>query len=146
MMMGKDTASSRILKQVASTVCKLMKAIFQKSIDTGTLPCHACVWKEASDTAIYKKGNKQMATNYRPVSLTSVSCKVLEYFVRQEIVDHMKRNYLFTPFQYGFRERRSTTLQLLHTLEDWSKSIDEGATIDTSYLELIKVFDSIGAI
>jgi hypothetical protein len=68
--------------------------------------------------------------NYRPVSLTAVACKVLETFVREKLVTHMMNNSLFSEFQYGFRQRRSTTLQLLHTVEDWMRNIDQEETIE----------------
>ena len=49
-----------------------------------------CEWKYANITALYKKGDKKYAGNYRPVSLTSVVCKVLESIIRENIVEHMK--------------------------------------------------------
>jgi hypothetical protein len=56
---------------------------------------------------------KCQAGNYRPVSLTSVACKVLESLVREHIIELMKRNNFFTKKQYGFISGRSTALQLL---------------------------------
>jgi hypothetical protein len=71
-----------------------------------------------------------MASNYRPVSLTCILCKVLEKFVRDHIVNHMKRNTLFSPKQFGFISGRSTSLQLLYVLERWTKILDEGGSLD----------------
>jgi hypothetical protein len=138
--MGPDGIHPRVLKNTAASLCTPLQMIFQHSLDTASLPS---VWKEANVTALYKKGNKQVPNNYRPVSLTAVPCKILESFVREVLVTHMRDNNLFSEFQYGFRERRSTTLQLLHTVEDWMRSIDRGETIDACYLDLMKAFDSV---
>ena len=67
----------------------------------------------ATITAIYKKGSWKMANNYRPVSLTCIACKVLESLIRDQIMDHMKRNALFSDKQYRFIGGRSTALQLI---------------------------------
>jgi len=53
--------------------------IFNKSLETGKLPGD---WKLAEVTATYKKGSRHDRSNYRPVSLTSVCCKILESLIR----------------------------------------------------------------
>ena len=68
--------------------------------------------RSALISAIFKKGNKCQARNYRPVSLTSVACKVLESLVREHIKEYMKRNNFFTKKQYGFISGRSTAPEL----------------------------------
>ena len=65
-----------------------------------------------------KKGNRNNAANYRPVSLTSQVCKVMESIVRDNLVDHLKENDLISDEQHGFREGRSCLSNLLATLED----------------------------
>ena len=81
-----------------------------------------------------------MASNYRPVSLTCILCKVLEKCIRDNIVNHMKRNTLFSPKQFGFISGRSTSLQWLYVLERWTKILDEGGSLDCIYLDLMKTF------
>ena len=88
--------------------------IFNLSLSRGVLPAK---WKKARVSAIYKKENKKVASNYRPVSLTSIICKVMETLIRDHIVDHMKTNNLFSDKQYGFISGRSTSLQLLTVLD-----------------------------
>ena len=73
--------------------------MFQTSLRTGVLPA---AWKKANITAIHKKGSKHVAGNYRPVSLTSIICKVIESIVRDALVKYMKDNLLFTDRQFGF--------------------------------------------
>ena len=81
-----------------------LSIIFKNSVDLGVLPDE---WKCANITALFKKGDKKYAGNYRPVSLTSVICKVLESIIRGCIVEHMKSNKLFSDKQFGFISGRS---------------------------------------
>ena len=55
-------------------------------------------WKVGQITALIKKGDKKSPANYRPVSLTSILCKVMEKLVRKRIVDHMNVNDLTVRF------------------------------------------------
>ena len=50
----------------------------------------------ANVTAIFKKGQKKKASNYRPVSITSIPCKMIEGFVRDHIMKHMIANDLLS--------------------------------------------------
>lgn len=100
-------------------------------------------WREGCITAIFKKGSRKRASNYRPVSLTCILCKQLETFVRDHIVDHMKKNSLFSPKQFGFISGRSTSLQLLYVLEQWTQIIDRGGSLDCVYLDFMKAFDKV---
>ena len=70
-----------------------------------------------------------MPQNYRPVSLTSVVCKIMEGIIRDHIIEHMKINKMFSDKQFGLISGRSTTLQLLNVLTIWSEILDEGGTI-----------------
>ncbi len=75
---GPDEISPRILKELAHEIAPMLSLIFQVSLDSGELPSD---WKEASISPIFKKGDRVKASNYRPVSLTCVSCKLLEHIV-----------------------------------------------------------------
>jgi len=74
-----------------------LKTLFQRSIYAGTLPID---WKKANITPIFKKGSKTDAGNDRPVSLTSVPCKILETIIRKHIVEHVERSSLFSRHQH----------------------------------------------
>ena len=94
-------------------------------------------------SAIFKKGNRKKAGNYRPVSLTSITCKCMEQCVKDHIVNHMTRNKLFSTQQFGFIKGRSTVLQLLNVMDSWTKALDNGESIDVVYLDFMKAFDTI---
>jgi hypothetical protein len=84
-----------------------------------------------------------MAGNYRPVSLTSVVCKLLEKIIREHIIKNMKVNKLFSKKQFGFISRRSTSLQLLEVLDKWTEAIDKGTDVDVIYKDFQKAFDKV---
>ena len=100
---GPDGIHPRVLKETADAI------IFNKSLNEGKIP-HA--WKEAHITALHKKHSKKKAENYRPISLTSICCKILESIIRDKIIDYMIVNKLFADQQHGFVPNRScmTTL------------------------------------
>ena len=70
---GLDQLHPRILYELRDTVSYSLLLIFQKSLSSGILPLD---WKLAEVKALYKKGSKSDRGNYRPVSLTSVCCKL----------------------------------------------------------------------
>ena len=113
----------------ARTISVPLKIIFEKSLREGECPND---WRTANVTPIHKKGDRTDPSNYRPVSLTSQVCKVLEKIVRVKIVNHMKENKLFSNSQHGFREGRSCLTNLLETLEQWTKILDEDDCIDVA--------------
>ena len=91
----------------------------------------------------YKKGPRSGPSNYRPVSLTSVVAKVLESLVRDALFDHLSSTDQLTECQHGFRPRRSCATQLISTLEDWTRRMEEGEPVDVAYLDFRRAFDSV---
>ena len=126
--------------ELANSLCKPLCIIFKISLNLNCLPDQ---WKKAKISTILKKGNKKVASNYRPVSLTSIVCKIMETIIRDCIVEHMKRNKLFSDKQYGFISGRSTTLQLLTVLDMWTEALDRGFSIDVIYMDFQKAFDVV---
>ena len=138
---GPDGLHPKVLKEVFEEIAWPVTAIFNVSLTSGVVPNE---WKTANVTAIFKnKGKKNIAGNYRPVSLTCILCKVLESLVREHIISFMKEHGLFSNKQFGFLSGRSTTLQLLRVLDDWTKILDEGGAIDVIYFDFMKAFDKV---
>jgi hypothetical protein len=83
------------------------------------------VWKTARVSAFPKPGDRSKPENYRPISLTAITCKILEAMVRDHIMHHMLSQNLFTEKQFGFIPGRSTVFQLLPVLEKWTAAKEE---------------------
>jgi hypothetical protein len=114
--------------------------IYSKSLQEGKVPKD---WKRANVSAIFKKDSKELAGNYRPVSLTSNVCKVLESIIKDSIIKHLADNLLINDSQHGFVKGRSCLTNLLEFLEDVTNSLDKGKPVDVIYLDFQKAFDKV---
>ena len=137
---GPDKMYPRVLKELHQELSIPLTHLFKLSLKEGELPSD---WKHAEVTAIFKKGIKTDPGNYRPVSLTSVICKVLESFIRDTIQIHMEQNKLYSTCQHGFRKKRSCTSQLLEVMEDFTGFLEGKQNFDVIYLDFRKAFDSV---
>lgn len=117
-----------------------LEILYQHSFTHKELPQD---WLIAHITPIYKKGAKCIPENYRPVSLTSVICKIFETIIREEIMTHMRTYNLFSEKQYGFIPGWSTVLQLIKVMDKWTETIDDGYAIDVIYCDFMKAFDRV---
>ena len=138
--MGPDKVPAVILKTLAEEVAFPLTIIFNKSLGDGVVPSD---WKTAEVTAIFKKGSKCDPGNYRPVSLTSIACKMLESFVRDQLVEFMETYELFSDSQHGFRHHKSCVMQLLEVMNDFANFIENQEDIDSIYLDFRKAFDTV---
>ena len=91
----------------------------------------------------YKKGSRYYALNYRPISLTSVSCKYLERIIACQLTAYLEDNNILTEHQLGFRSGISTLDQLLLVYDDVSKCLDDGSVVDLIMFDFAKAFDSV---
>ena len=137
---GPDNIHPCVLKKAASAICKPLTMIFNLSLTVGMVPDD---WTTANVTPIHKKGDRTDPSNYRPVSLTSQTCKVLESIVREHITKHLFENRILSDRQHGFREGRSCLSNLLEIMECWTEILDEDDGIDVAYLDFRKAFDLV---
>ena len=124
---GPDRIPGRLLKLCANELVEVFQLLFQASLDQGSVPND---WKRADITPLYKKGDKMQAENYRPVSLTSIACKLLEHIVHSNIMDHFDRFNVLDDSQHGFRKKRSCETQLINTVKDFSECLNSHGQID----------------
>ena len=137
---GPDGVHPRVLRECAEQVAKPLTEFFQMCVDSGSIPDE---WKESIISPIFKKGQRNLAENYRPVALTSIVCKLAESIIREAIMEHLVRNKLLTKKQFGFLKGRSTALQLLTFLDKVASDLRKGRTMDTIYLDYHKAFDTV---
>ena len=114
--------------------------MFQNSYDTGIVPSD---WKIANITPIYKKDDKKDQKKYRPVILTSILCKIMESIIKDHVLKYLKDNNILSNRQYGFLPGRSTVLQLLNVLHQWTEAIDNVLHVDVIYCDFMKAFDKV---
>ena len=99
--------------------------------------------RKANVTPKYKKGDKSLASNYRPISLTCILCKVLEHILVSYIVRHLDGQGLMYNLQHGFKEERSCETQLIMLVEDLARNADLGKQTDFILLDFSKAFDKV---
>ena len=137
---GPDGIHPKILYEASEQLAYPLTFVFNKSIELGRIPIK---WKTAEVKPIFKKGVKSNPGNYRPVSLTSIVCKIFEFFIRDALYNHFVNNNLLSPHQFGFCKGRSCVTQLLNTIDYWYYYIDRNIPVDAIYLDFRKAFDTV---
>ena len=139
--MGPDEVSPWILKECAEELSEPILMIFKNTLQQGKLPK---IWKCANITPLYKKGKKSNPLNYRPVSLTSIVCKILEILIREEWIDMLEEQKMLTGKQFGFRQGKSCVSNLLCFYDRVTDTIQErDGWVDSIYLDFSKAFDKV---
>ena len=137
---GPDNVPGKFLKLCAYEIADIYQVLFQASLDQGVVPPD---WKEANIVPLFKKGDKSLPENYRPISLTSLSCKLLEHVVHSNIMTHFDKFEVLDDAQHGFRKRRSCVSQLISTLDDFANCLKNQQHIDAILLDFSKAFDKV---
>ena len=137
---GPDGIPAEFYKVCSNLVSFPLSQIFNLSLQSGSLPE---LWKCASITPVFKKGANSDPSNYRPISLTCIACKLLEAGVKDSLLHHLLQHKLISTHQHGFLSKRSTTTQLLECCLDWNVALNTRRNIDIVYLDYAKAFDSV---
>ncbi|KAI8483732.1 hypothetical protein Bbelb_385240 [Branchiostoma belcheri] len=137
---GPDQIPPWFLKLTASEIAPVLTNIFQHSLNTAEIPKD---WRDANICAIFKKGDRAVPSNYRPVSLTCISCKLLEHIIHSQIMKHLESYSILTDYQHGFRAKRSTETQLILTVHDIAGALNSKRQVDLAILDFTKAFDKV---
>ena len=137
---GPDNISPRLLKLIPDEASRCLKLIFETSLRKSEVPHD---WKKAKITPLFKKGAKSDPKNYRPVSLTSIPCKLLEHIIKSATYAHLENHQIITDRQHGFRKKYSCTSQLLTLVHSLAESINSKSQTDIIFLDFSKAFDKV---
>ena len=130
-----DGIHPRILKDLSEYLLVPLRILFTRSLSEGVL--HNS-WNISHVISIFKGGKRSCASNYRPVSLTCIICKMLELLIWDAIFKHLIDNNLLVECQHGFIQGRSCVTQLLKIMDTWTEMLDEGDNVDVAYLDYRK--------
>ena len=83
---GPDGIPAYLLKECSNEIAPILTLIFQCSMQQGSMPDE---WKTANIIPIFKKGDRTITDDYRPVSLTSICSKILEHIIYSSIFCHL---------------------------------------------------------
>ena len=118
---GPDGLPPLLYKSLAQCISEPLALMFDSFMSVGRIPDE---WRRAVVTPIYKGGLAADVSNYRPISLTCVTCKIMEKVIIRRMLCYLYKHCLISKEQYGFLSGRSTTLNLLDALSDWTLAIN----------------------
>jgi len=137
---GPDSIGAGLLQELESELSPALLIVFRKLLENSHSPDD---WKCANVTPIYKKGAKGDPGNYRPVSLTSVACKLFESLVRDAIITHLDVNNLISDEQHGFVSGKSCATNLVEFYDKITLALDGNKAADVVFLDFAKAFDKV---
>ena len=137
---GFDDISVKMIKLCPELIAIPLKIIFEKCIQQGTFPD---TWKRANVQPVHKKNDRQLKTNYRPISLLPIFSKIFEKVLFDGLYDFIRSNNLLSDNQSGFRPGDSTINQLLSITHDIFVSFENQSESRAVFLDISKAFDKV---
>ena len=142
---GSDGLSARVLRECSSEIAPILTLIYNESLGQGSVPDD---WRQANVEPVFKKGEKYSAANYRPVSISSICCKILEHIIVSIINKHLAFESILADCQHGFRSQRSCETQLVQFYHDLVSNLDRALNRDQKQTDVIimdfaKAFDKV---
>ena len=137
---GRDEVSPHVLKNCLEPISLVLCILFQKSYIESEIPKE---WREANVTPLFKKGSRLDSGNYRPVSLTSICCKLMEGIIRDKIMKYLEDSNLISQSQHGFVKNRACVTNLLECEDIVGDCLKRGNTMDVLYTDFSKAFDKV---
>lgn len=137
---GIDKVSGRMLKAAAPVISRSLSCIFNNSIKTCCFPDD---WKIARVIPLFKKGERSLPENYRPISILPVISKIMEKIIFNQLYEYLMQNNLISKHQFGFRRLHSTMSALLDCTNSWYMNMDRKMFNLVVLLDLKKAFDTV---
>jgi hypothetical protein len=135
-----DGLSYKVLKEGGLVLATYLTELFSLSLLNCRIPS---AWKVGVVTPIYKGGSKELVTNYRPITVTSCCCRILERLVRNKLTDYLLTNKIINDTQHGFIAQKSTDTILLRFYDYVTDMVDRNMVVDTVFFDFAKAFDTI---
>ena len=134
-----DETSAKLLKETAEQISPAFTLLFQASLHQGRIPSS---WKKALVVFIYKKGGKSSHANYIPIDILGSNhvqamrahCTLCYHLY------HLMNHGILSDSQHGFRKRRSYEKQLVITINDLAKGLEDKDQFDVILLYFSKAF------
>jgi len=137
---GHDGISTYQLKLILPGVLTPLNILFNRSINEGIFPQQM---KIAKIKPLFKKNEKDVMSNYRPISLLPAISKILEKLLHRRIYSFLNNQQILSKRQFGFRPKLSTSDAICTFLTDTYTHLNKNDTTIASFLDLSKAFDTI---
>lgn len=132
--------STAIALKSLPSIAHILTHIFNQSISQGLFPDRL---KTAKITPVHKKEEKNIFSNYRPISNLPVFSKILERIISDKITKHLQSNKLLAASQYGFRNNHSTDHAIVELIDRVTDKMDSKLWTSGIFLDLSKAFDTL---
>ena len=123
----------RMLKLCGESIYKSLNLNFKSCLKTGQFPCE---WKKVKVAQVFKKSDKQLVKNYRPISLISTTGKIFERLLYNQMFKFFIKNDLISQNQSGFKPDDSCINQLLAIAHENYKSFDACLDVRAVFLDI----------
>ena len=137
---GYDGITNTVLKHISDAIAFPLSHIINRSFLSGVFPSE---FKLAKVIPIFKSGDNQVFSNYRPVSLLSSISKIFERLMYNRLINFLDKNSVLSTFQHGFRKNHSTDTAILNLVDMISLGLDDKRSTIGIFLDLSKAFDTI---
>ena len=137
---GADGVGPHLIKYNKYALCQPLAYIYNMSLMNGIVPEQL---KLAKVIPVFKKGETDITSNYRPISLLSIFNKVLEKLVYKRLYNFLLKHNVLYKYQFGFRKNHSTSMALLEVIDNCYKNLDEDKKTVGIYFDLQKAFDTV---
>ena len=137
---GLDNIDSYILKLACDELTPAITHIINLSIEQRCFPAG---WKTSKVIPLFKKKDATLPQNYRPVSLLSITSKILERIVYNQLIDYLEKNGLLHPSHHGFRKHHNTTTALLEMYTNWVENHEDDKVTAVVLLDMSAAFDLV---
>ena len=137
---GIDGIGANLIKDLKTTIVPYLTKIINKAYDEQIFPDQL---KKAIITPIFKEGDTDEISNYRPISVLTIICKIFERSASNQIVKYFLENQTINPHQHAYQPAHSTTTCLAEILNEIYSLLDQNQYVALAKLDLSKAFDSI---
>lgn len=138
---GKDEICYKMLSHMSEASLEIVLNLFNQIWDMGQLPI---AWKQSIVVHILKPGkNPSDPSSYRPISLTSHLCKIMERMITERITYFLESKNLFSPYQSGFRRGRNTMDSVLCLESDIRKAQTNKEVVIAIFFDIEKAYDML---
>jgi hypothetical protein len=136
---GYNEISNRILKLSAPFIISPLTYNCNAVLSTGVFPNRL---KYAIVKPVFKKGNKQEISNYKPIPLLTSFSKILEKLIYARLLAHIDRHSIFVNKQYGFRTH-STEQATFSLINSILTAMNDNLKVGGIFCDLQKAFDCV---
>jgi len=137
---GWDGISVRLFLKLPDSALEVMADAINLSFQTGIFP--GCL-KRANIIPLFKGGDSNNPSNYRPVALLPTLSKIIEKLAKKRIVSFLENHQISKDSQFGFRSGKGTNDAIFNFLESLYLTLNDGDAAAAVFCDLSKAFDCV---